>query len=111
MYADMNVPLPAGPPMFRLADAEESRRTLLSIGFVEPETTDVPITPRCEDAGHVLDVIYKSIVRTRALLEAQLPDENARVDRAILEGAEKYRKDGEILLTIPASMASARKPG
>ncbi len=107
---DMNVPLPAGPSMFRFADAEESRRTLLSIGFVEPETAEVPVTLRCEDAGLVLDVIYKSIVRTRALLEGQPPGAREKIDRAILDGAESYRKDGEIVLTMPAAMASARKP-
>ena len=107
---DMNVPLPDGPPMFRFADAEESRRTLLSVGFVEPEATEIPITLRCEDAGLVLDVIYKSIVRTRALLEGQRPEAREKIEQAILEGAESHRKDREIVLTMPAVMASARKP-
>ncbi len=107
---DMNVPLPAGPPMFRFADPDESRRTLLSVGFIEPKTTEVPVTLRCKDAGLVLDVIYKSIVRTRALLEGQPPEAREKIEQAILEGAESYRKDGEIVLTMPAAMASARKP-
>ncbi len=109
-HADPNAPLPAGPPMFQLAGAAESKRALESAGFVEPETAEIPSALRCSDPGHVLDVIYKSIVRTRALLEAQTPEAKEKTDAAILEGAKKREKDGEIELTIPAAMAWARKP-
>ena len=100
----------AGPPMFRFSDEGKSRRTLLSVGFVEPETTEIPVTLRCEDGSHVLDVICKSIVRTRVLLEGQPPEAREKIELVILEEAESYRKDGEIVLTMPAAMASARKP-
>ena len=96
--------------MFHLAGAEESKKVLKTAGFVEPETAEIPCTLRCSRPGHVLDVIYKSIVRTRALLEAQTPEAKEKVDAAILEGAKKQEKDGEIELTIPAAMAWARKP-
>lgn len=93
-HADMSVPLPAGPPMFRLADPEESKRTLLAAGFSDPEASEIPVSLRCSEPGRVLDVIYKSIVRTRALLEAQSPAVKEKVDRAILEGAERHRRGG-----------------
>jgi site-specific recombinase XerD len=105
----MNVPLPTGPSMFHLAEAEESRKVLRSAGFVETETIEVPIEFRCDDPDYVLELLYKSGARIRALLELQSPEVKERVDRAILEGAERHRRDGEIVLTMTALMASGRK--
>ncbi len=107
---DASAPLPEGPSVSRLSDPDESRRTLAAAGFEETEAVELPVELRCGDPRYVLDIIYKSIVRTRGLLEAQPPEAREKIEQAILEGAESHRKDGEIVLTLPALMASGRKP-
>jgi hypothetical protein len=57
-----------------------------------------------------LDGIYKSTVRTAALLERQTPDAIDRIHRAIGEGAEHLRRDGAYEMAWPAVLAAARKP-
>jgi ubiquinone/menaquinone biosynthesis C-methylase UbiE len=109
-HGDGSVPLPEGPPVFHLSDPGEGRRMLAAAGFEETEAVELPVELRCDDPRHVLDIIYKSIVRTRALLETQPPEAREKIEQAILEGAERYRKDGEIVLTLPSLMVSGRKP-
>ncbi len=109
-HSDAGASLPEGPPVFRLSDPVEGQRMLAAAGFEETEAVKLPVELRCGDPRHVLDIIYKSIVRTRGLLEAQPPEAREKIEQAILESAESHRKDGEIVLTMPALMASGRKP-
>ena len=44
----------------------------------------------------VLALIYKSVARTPMMLERQTEEARERIHRAIVEGAEKYRRDDSI---------------
>ncbi len=107
-HGDPNVPLPPGPPVFH--DPEECKKAFLSGGFVEPVVSELRPVMRYPDARIVLDVIHKSMVRTRALLMGQPGMVRGKVERAIIEGAEKFEKNGEIVMAMPALLAVARKP-
>lgn len=106
-HGRLDVSLPPAPPIFRFADTQECHRTLTSIGFTAPVTHVIPLKWEAQNPTDVLDLIYKSIVRTPMLLEAQTDEARERIHRAILEGAEAYQKDGRISLRFPAVLATA----
>jgi hypothetical protein len=57
----------------------------------------------------VLDLIYKGIVRTPMLIDAQPVAAAERVRSAIVNGAEAYRKGAVIELSWPYLLVTATK--
>ncbi len=110
-HGNPEVPLLMGPDRAPFHDPEVCRRILTATGFAEPAVAEIPIVLRCASGEDLLDIIYKSTVRTRALLEAQEPAAREKIDRAIAEAARGYEVGGGIELPMPAVMVSARKPG
>lgn len=109
-HGTLDVPLPEAPPMFRFADHGECTRALGAAGFVDVAVREIPPTYRPKSAQDVLDMVYKSAVRTPMVLEAQSQAARERIHRAILEGAEAFRRAGRIGIAMPAVLASGRKP-
>jgi hypothetical protein len=68
-HGSPDVALPAGPPLFRFADATETARTLESSGFSNVRTTVLKLTWHAERSQDLLELIYKSIVRAPILIE------------------------------------------
>jgi SAM-dependent methyltransferase len=104
-----NVELPTAPPAFRFADPAECRSVLGAIGFGEivcSEETSVWIG---SNGQAVLDLIYKGVVRTPILIDAQPVAAAERVRRAIVDGAEAYRKGAVIELSWPYLLVTATK--
>jgi SAM-dependent methyltransferase len=102
-----NVELPTAPPAFRFADP--ARSVLGAIGFGEivcSEETSVWIGSNGEA---VLELIYKGIVRTPMLIDAQPVAAAERVRGAIVDGAEAYRKGDVIELSWPYLLVTATK--
>ena len=110
-HGDPEVPLPKGPDRAPFHDPEMCKRILTDAGFLDLAVAEIPIVLRCASGEDLLDIIYKSTVRTRALLEAQEPAAREKIDRAIAEAAMDYENGGGIELPMPAVMASARKAG
>jgi ubiquinone/menaquinone biosynthesis C-methylase UbiE len=108
-HGTLDVPLPPAPPFFRFADADECRRVLTAAHFITPAVSTVPVTWYGKTPQDLLDLIYKSTVRTPMLLEAQTPEARNRIHEAILAGAAKYRVSDRIAIAIPAVMATATK--
>ena len=71
---NLHAPIPAGPPFFRFSDPDESKRTLSSLGFVDPTVTRVDQLWRLTSADALFDIMYNSSVRNAALLRAQTSD-------------------------------------
>jgi SAM-dependent methyltransferase len=109
-HGNVNVPLPPAPPNFRFSDPEECKRVLASAGFEDVATQEcVPVyTPNSPQ--EVLDLIYKSTVRTALVLERQTEEARQRINQAIVEGALKHKRGGGFQITWPANVASGRKP-
>ena len=57
-----------------------------------------------------MDAIYEGGVRTAMVMRAQSAEARARIEAAILEAAEGYRKGDVIELAMPAVLVAARKP-
>jgi ubiquinone/menaquinone biosynthesis C-methylase UbiE len=109
-HGNMQVSLPPAPPMFRFSDPAECRNVLTQAGFVDASVVELPLKYRAPSIEAILDGIYKSTVRTAAVLERQTPDAIDRIHRAIREGAERFMRDGGYEMAWPAVLAAARKP-
>ena len=102
--------IPEINPFFRFADSDESRRTLTAAGFVTPVTSTIPLTWYGNTPQDVLDIIYKSTVRTALMLDAQTAEARQQIHQAILRGVEQYHIGERFEIAIPALMATAFKP-
>jgi SAM-dependent methyltransferase len=109
-YGVANVELPAAPPTFRFADPAECRSVLGAIGFGEIVCTEEASVWNGPDGQAVLDLIYKGIVRTPMLIDAQPAAAAERIRAAIVKGAEAYRKGVMIELSWPYLLVTAIKP-
>ena len=106
-HGTLDVPLPPAPPIFRFADTGECARALRAAGFTAPETTSLQLTWGTKDPQAILELIYKSVVRTPMVLRAQTEEARERIHKAIVKGAEDYRTQGVIRLRFPAVLATA----
>lgn len=109
-YADTGVPVPVGPPMFRFADEGECRATLLSAGFVEPTFQRLPLAWTGKMPYAVVELLHRAMVRAPMLIDSQTAEARSAIERAIVQGAERYRRDqGKIVLQWPALLTAARR--
>lgn len=108
-HGSLEAPLPPAPPMFRFADPEESKKVLTEVGFISPEVTILPLVWRTTKPQDLLDLIYKSLVRTSMLLEAQTTQARHLIQREILEVSERFRDGNALKIKFPALMGTARK--
>jgi ubiquinone/menaquinone biosynthesis C-methylase UbiE len=109
-HGTLDVGLPPAPPFFRFANVEECQKTLTGIGFASVVTTKIPLTWYGKTPQDLLDLIYRSVVRTPMVLERQTTEARERIHEAILEGAERYRVGERIAIAIPAFMVTVVKP-
>ncbi len=107
-YGTLDVPLPVAPPLFRFSDPGECRRTLLDAGFVLPSVSVLELDWIFQSGAEIIDFIYKNIVRTTLILQAQTLSARERIHLAIIEDAEKFRKGEVIRIKFPATLASAQ---
>jgi ubiquinone/menaquinone biosynthesis C-methylase UbiE len=109
-HADMGVPLPPAPPMFKYSDPSTAESALEAAGFGDVAVGEVPITFHGRSPEDVFDWLERSTVRTMALFRLQEPAVQQRIKEAILKGAEEYASNGRIEIPCPALLYSARKP-
>jgi SAM-dependent methyltransferase len=105
-HGRMDVPLPAGPPFFRFADAAESTRSMQAAGLAEPRVETVALVWKLTAGGALFEAFLHGAVRTAALLRAQTPEAIEKIRQAITEGAERYRKGDTIALPMAAVLSS-----
>lgn len=104
----MDVPLPPALPIFRFSDPEECAGAE-RCRVVELSVREEPLVWQFTSPEAVLDMLYKSTVRTAMLLGHQAPEARERIHRAILDGAAQFAKDGTYTLAFPAVMAAGGK--
>jgi hypothetical protein len=108
-HGDIQVSLPPAPPIFRFSDPAECRKGLTQAGFVDAAVSELALRWRAPSIEAILDFVYKSTVRTAAVLERQTPEARDRIHRAIREGAQLFARDGAYEIAWPATVAVARK--
>src|SRR6516162_9400702 len=106
----MDVPLPEGPPFFRFSDSDESLRSMLAAGFVDPRVEQIPLVWKLPSASALYDAFANGAVRTAALLRAQNEDALVDIHTTIVEEASAYRHGEIVELPMAAVLTSAAKP-
>ena len=109
-HGTLDVPLPLAPPIFRFSDPKECKSALSAVGFVEVEVNELPLVWEPTSPREVLDLIYKSTVRTAMLLEMQATDALERIHQAVLDGVLQFKRGDAFRVAFPAVMAVGRKP-
>ena len=108
-HGTTDVDLPPAPPLFRFADPDESRSTMERLGFEDVKTDLLELYWEPESGDAILDMIYKSIVRTPMLFERQTDEARERIHQAIVEGAEQYRVGDKLRLLFPAALVTGTR--
>jgi len=109
-FGRMDVGLPEGPPFFRFSDAEETRRTLERAGFRDISIRTLPLTWNLTSADAVFDAVWRSGVRTTAVLRAQAPEALTAIRSTVRRSVEAYARGGRYEVPMPAVLASATRP-
>ena len=110
MHGAADVSLPSGPPFFRFSEPDESKRTLLAAGFMNPQTMQVPQVWRLSSGDDLLTTFRTAAVRTAALLNAQSPAALKKIRAEVFARAEKFRHGDSIELPMPAILTTALRP-
>ncbi|WP_322022998.1 class I SAM-dependent methyltransferase [Burkholderia sp. BCC1977] len=108
-HGNPDVELPAAPPFFRFSDRDECERALLEAGFADPEVLDVDQTWHIRAPETPFHALMRGGVRVAAILKAQTPHALAAIEEAVSKSVTKYLVDGDVLVPMPAVLASARK--
>jgi hypothetical protein len=108
-HGTMNVDLPPAPPPFRFADESEAARALTAQGFTDISFATETAYWIGTSSEELIDFIYKAIVRTPMLIQAQAPDAQLAIHKDIKAGAEAIRVDGQIRMRWPYLVACAQR--
>ena len=87
-HGNMDVPLPPAPPFARFSDPGECERTLAAAGVAEVRVREEALSLEAPSPQFVLDLIYKSGVRTAMLFALQTPEARRRIDEAPRRGPQ-----------------------
>ena len=109
-HGRLDVPLPEGPPFFRFADPDESRRVLAMTGFTGTTVRELPMRWRLPGPDALIEAFLEGGVRTRGLLRAQAPAALAAIREATRRDAACCGRDQGVEFSMPAVMASGVKP-
>lgn len=109
-HGTTDVPVPPGPPFFRLGDLEESKRILLDAGFVKAHVRELDLTLVLRLPDTPFHALMRGGVRVAAILNAQTPAALASIEQAVAHDAEACQNDaGELRVPMTCVLASAPK--
>lgn len=109
-HGDMTVPIPLGPPIFTYGEQQACEQVFAAAGFAEPNINEIPVVARYEDASGVMDMVYKGTARTQVLMKYQTETDTRKIEDAVAKKARAYKSGDQIEISVPAILASARKP-
>jgi SAM-dependent methyltransferase len=89
-HGNMNVNLPAGPPLFRFGEVTECEKVLRAAGFGSVSVTELPMVWPFATPEDVVPAVVASTARIGPILTMQTPEQRRDIESAIAEGAKKY---------------------
>jgi hypothetical protein len=95
--------------MFRFAEKGVSEKFLTEAGFLDPETSIIQLSWCPTKPEHILEMIYKSVVRMPMILEAQTRQARDLINQEIIKLGEGLQNGDVIEIKFPALVATARK--
>jgi SAM-dependent methyltransferase len=104
------VDLPPGPSLFRFGDPAECDRALRAEGFMAVSETELPMVWPFAAPEKVVPEVVASTARLGPMLAMQTAEQRRTIERAIIEGAKAYAKDGGIAVPTAVMLAVGRKP-
>ena len=107
-HGQLDVGLPPAPPAFRLADQNEARRDMTSVGFESIAFLDVPAVFECPE-NQIIDFLAKSTVRMTMVLQAQAPAARDAIHLAIRDRLSVFAVGNVIRIPMPAILVSGVK--
>jgi SAM-dependent methyltransferase len=110
-HADLSVPVPKGPDVFRLGDPAFSREALASAGFSPESYRRVTQTRgfRVPTPGFLFEAERDGGVRTGAVLAVQTPERLAAIRAAVERGVAAYPSGDGYELPMTAHVVSAKR--
>lgn len=99
----------ADPPLFRYSEPESAKKLLESRGFEGIRVEEVELEWTVDNPRQLLDLIYKSTVRTAAQLESLEYSRIGDIHQHIIDGVQALLEGGESL-SWSAVIAVAVKP-
>lgn len=108
-HGTLDVDLPPGPPMFRFADPEETRRALEGAGFADMESREEELTMRLGVPDDLFDFFRDGAVRAAGLLKGQTPAASDAIRASMREKAAGYARANGIEIPMPCVLSSARR--
>lgn len=109
-HGTTDVSLPSGPPLFRFSDPENCQRSLEAVGFVDAQSSMLPMSWQFPNVDAVMAAFQDGTVRTAALLKAQTPEALDAIRKAMRAEAAAYATAGGVDVPMGAVLTSASKP-
>lgn len=108
-YADMDIPLPEGPPYFLFSDPNGCRKMLTAAGFLGGSMTFdlVQVKWLVPTAAYFFEAERDAGVRTAALLAHQSPDRLAAIRSAVVKAVEQYQTAEGFSIPMAAYVVAA----
>jgi SAM-dependent methyltransferase len=110
-HGDPGIPLPPGPPFFRLSDHKAFRQALATAGFEAVEVRDFEQDWDHESLDDHIAAYEEGTARTGPLLRLQQPETLEAIHAAIRDACRPYlQSDGSVLIPMPCVLASGTRP-
>ena len=109
-HGTMEIDLPAGPPLFRFGDPAECENILGNAGFEDISVTECPLHWPSASGQTFLNELHTSGARLGPMIAKQSDENRPAVERAIIQGAEKYQAPEGIRIPSMVNIATGRKP-
>ena len=109
-YADMNIALPEGPPVFRFSDPTECANALKTSAFL-PETITINLIRvrwLVPTADHFFVAERDAGVRTAGLLAAQSPERLSAIRSAVAKAVQSYSTSGGFAIPMAGHIVTAK---
>jgi SAM-dependent methyltransferase len=109
-FGNMDLDIPAAPPLFRFGDPAECERVLSEAGFGAISTSIQPIDWYFASVERLLPDLKSMSGRIVPMFDLQTPEARLKIEEAILEGAKAYLTPDGLRIPSNVVVASGSKP-
>jgi SAM-dependent methyltransferase len=109
-HGNMNVNLPAGPPLFRFGELTECEKVLRAAGFTSVSVTELPMMWPFSTPEDVVPAVVASTARIGPILAMQTPEQRRNIESAITDGAKKYTTARGVEIPTAVLLAVGQRP-
>lgn len=109
-HGNTDVGLPAGPPLFRFANPQESRALFAGAGLIDVTMVKLQHVLELSGPDQLFDFFMTGAVRISVLLAKQTPDAFAHIRQAVREACAPYERGGTFRIPMASVLASGRRP-